>query len=750
VSWENFGVLPTSVEAYSFADTAKLMPITASNQTGSSNLSETSTSITSAPINLDFMRESVDDAQCAINELWESTGKTFWRSTVQRERESDKGYRGEFYPTVTLRCVDSLLLLAGEAPSWTTKETVDALRDSYVPAIASRTIGDLRTSSLNTSVTGTPNVFTLSIYIQTFSRLLKYRRPNEALLINELTNHLIVALNALLSHSNLAESHIGSLHPFIAYRVKRALSDGLLFVTEPDSRLQMRSLSETLDGHFRQSVARILAKEKLGSLNPSEAVALAFCAAGLVNDGLGNLRSLGPFVLREDFQLVRTALSVCFRSQDATGCWPLGRVVEEDKDITSQRLEVTTFEVATVVAEAAIGLLRGSSSRAIDPVVIDGLARSLQSARYAERSIVRMDTGAKPRLGWCSDHAYGSAIIESWTSATVLESFVRLGELVQEFNRRAILATFVTVNSEDRDWPSWLRWTSFKSSSEVDYNHPILDYLDRKVVSEIQRQPRGLPSAETRTVSILLFGPPGTSKTTIAKGVAEGLRWPVVLLNPGNFIERGLEYIETQAKSVFDRLIKLSRAVVIFDECDELFRDRKPRPESEQTRGITAFVTASMLPKLQELHDRGQVVFFVCTNNFYAVDPAVKRGGRIDHVIGVGPPDKRAREKIVGAIARSLRASDAARHTTHLKAALDELVNSTERFTRLELERTVGLLFELERKSKWKRARDARQAAAEIIERQREGLTITLEEYNRFIEDRKKYSHAHLEGLQSA
>jgi len=122
------------------------------------------------------------------------------------------------------------------------------------------------------------------------------------------------------------------------------------------------------------------------------------------------------------------------------------------------------------------------------------------------------------------------------------------------------------------------------------------------------------------------------------------------MLSPGIFIEKGLEYIEAQANSIFSRLQKLSQTIVLFDECDELFRDRRPLEAADQTREITAFVTASMLPKLQNLHDTRNVLFFICTNQIRTMDKAVTRGGRIDYVIGIGYPDEQQEKNINGCL----------------------------------------------------------------------------------------------------
>ena len=281
----------------------------------------------------------------------------------------------------------------------------------------------------------------------------------------------------------------------------------------------------------------------------------------------------------------------------------------------------------------------------------------------------------------------------------------------------------------------------------MDHEHPILAYLNERLVQPILEDPRKLPSPEARSVSVLLFGPPGTSKTTVVKAVADGLGWPVVLLSPGTFIERGLEYIEAQTRSVFDRLMQLSHAVAIFDECDELFRDRQPLPASEQTRSITAFVTASMLPKLQELHDTGRIVFFICTNSFQSIDPAIKRGGRIDHIIGVVPPDRDARAKILQGSHAELKRSSGWKEPGYFAEALEELASLSDRFTRPELQRAARLLA---RGVDWGNVSDAaKKSAGSVVEQMKEGLTIEMSEFEAFGQLKKKFSQPVTEGVSS-
>jgi len=417
--------------------------------------------------------------------------------------------------------------------------------------------------------------------------------------------------------------------------------------------------------------------------------------------------------------------------------------VREDKDLSSDRLEIPTYEVADVIGEAISGLLEIGNGRVYSEPTRGFIDRLLQAGRYTARSSVRLANGVGPTVGWCSDHAYGKDMIESWTSASVLHSLVNLAKLVHAHEREAILAGFTTVSPRSPDWPGWLRWKNYRIDGEVDHTHPILEYIDKKLVDPIRSDPRGLPPLSPRSVSVLLFGPPGTSKTTIVKAVADGLGWPVVFLSPGTFIERGLEYIEAQAREVFDKLMNLSRAVVLFDECDELFRDRQPSSASEQTRGITAFVTASMLPKLQELHDRGRVLLFICTNNFQFIDPAVKRGGRIDHIIGVGPPDFEARKKILqSSYAEHLRATISA-EMQFCEAAIEHLAMSTDRFTRPELQRAFRALIPT---GPWPTANDAESKARETAERLKASLIIGANEHEEFVKARNAFSQPITEG----
>lgn len=173
--------------------------------------------------------------------------------------------------------------------------------------------------------------------------------------------------------------------------------------------------------------------------------------------------------------------------------------------------------------------------------------------------------------------------------------------------------------------------------------------------------------------SVLLFGPPGTSKTTIVRAFAAELRWPLVEIEPSNFLTSGMENIYGRAKEIFEDLGDLSAAVVFFDEMDALVRTRDD--EAHPLDVMSRFLTTSMLPKLAKLHDDGRVIFFFATNYQGEFDQAIKRPGRFDILLCVWPPTwVKKLESINKLVEGKVKDSDLER----LKKELNRLVAQTK------------------------------------------------------------------------
>ncbi len=630
--------------------------------------------------------------------LWLWRDNTFLRASTDNPEQ--------IRPTVTFRCTEVMLGAAQSNPELFDEAARTSLQEAARVVVDTGPHEALDASDLNYPP------FTLALLTLAIARVAQ-SGLDAAEDAKARVSDTVRALTACLSLTQL-----DSVHPFVQEHIMRALLAAESYL-DGTAKGEAEKLRTNIVASAERQARVLIAKHHMSLISPGESVALAFCAAVLSS-------AEGP---RED-RMALAALDAAAAGQDQGGSWPLGRVVQSEPS----RLEISTYEVAWVVTVTLPKLLTRSSSAHHD--AINRITSAVgHAATFAERSLLRVDD----LQGWASDHPYQQPRIESWTSAIALQFLLAGEELRREMQNREILQTFRSKHPAEARWPSWLRWSKLAPNSDPEAVSPVYAYLAKRIVDPILAHPRQLPSGGGETASVLLFGPPGTSKTTIVQAVADALQWPIVFLSPGTFIEQGLEAIEASAQSVFDRLERLRRVVVIFDECDELFRDRSPSGSTEPTRNISAFVTASMLPKLQDLHDRGEVLFFICTNHVRMMDAAVKRPGRIDHRVAVGPLDEFARAKILETF------QPQPPRPRHAEAAFEQLVRSTGRFGRSELKRASEKLWE---RAPWSTAKAAGDDAVIVAESMSSSLTVTPEAFAAYEEDRDTTSDPYLETLQ--
>lgn len=140
--------------------------------------------------------------------------------------------------------------------------------------------------------------------------------------------------------------------------------------------------------------------------------------------------------------------------------------------------------------------------------------------------------------------------------------------------------------------------------------------------------------------SIVLFGPPGTGKTTFAKAVASRLDWPFVEVFPARLAadNKGLA---GALRDTFTRISDLENVVVFIDEVEEIAAQRGGEPPT-----ALQGVTNELLKLIPMFRERPGRLLIVATNFIRALDDAFLRHGRFDYVIPIGLPDKTARESI--------------------------------------------------------------------------------------------------------
>ncbi len=282
-----------------------------------------------------------------------------------------------------------------------------------------------------------------------------------------------------------------------------------------------------------------------------------------------------------------------------------------------------------------------------DPALLDRVKRVI---RWCDKNELEFtDAAGKKYRGWSSGgevRSLAEGKSESWATASVHMFLTQLNRRISDLLDELVLKGFgidrraVTESSKkfEQMIDAELRFlgerpTTLKKVIEEE----ILKKAKALTAEGLIRQ--GLPVPR----SVLLFGPPGTSKSRLTKAMAEYLGWPLVTITPSEFLGKGVEHVHAQVDEKFRDLMDLRRVVVFFDEMDALAQTREGDEQSDGREAsdldITRqLLTTSMLPKLSSLWDQRRVIFLMATNHKQQLDPAITRPNRFDMLLCVPPP----------------------------------------------------------------------------------------------------------------
>nr|ADY05338.1 VCP-like protein [Bombyx mori] len=152
----------------------------------------------------------------------------------------------------------------------------------------------------------------------------------------------------------------------------------------------------------------------------------------------------------------------------------------------------------------------------------------------------------------------------------------------------------------------------------------------------------------------LLHGPPGTGKTLLAHAIAGKLQLPLVSVTGTELVGGVSGESEERIRELFERAQAAAPSVLFIDEIDAVCGNRIHAQKDMEKRMV-----AQLLASLDSLSENNSsVLVLAATDNPDALDPALRRAGRLEQEITLGIPTLKARKEIINILCKNITLSE--------------------------------------------------------------------------------------------
>lgn len=175
---------------------------------------------------------------------------------------------------------------------------------------------------------------------------------------------------------------------------------------------------------------------------------------------------------------------------------------------------------------------------------------------------------------------------------------------------------------------------------------------------------------------LLLFGPPGSGKTMMARAIANRAQMSFFSIKCSDIVGKYFGEAEKRVRALFEAARSAGNAVVFLDEAEAL----------ASRRGSNSTVMNRLVPELLAQMDgferhEGRLIVIFATNRPYDIDPAFLRPGRLPNHCYISLPSE--------AVRRAYLEKQLKSRPCEADVDLDGLTKATERFSCADLDNLV-------------------------------------------------------------
>lgn len=160
---------------------------------------------------------------------------------------------------------------------------------------------------------------------------------------------------------------------------------------------------------------------------------------------------------------------------------------------------------------------------------------------------------------------------------------------------------------------------------------------------------------------VLLYGPPGCGKTTIANALAGELKVPFINISAPSIVSGMSGESEKKLRELFDDAKAIAPCLIFMDEIDAITPKRDGGAQREMEKRIVAQLLTLMDELTLDKTNGKPIIVIGATNRPDSLDLALRRAGRFDREICLNVPNEEQRVAIFKTMTANLKL-----HNRHL------------------------------------------------------------------------------------